>query len=361
MADLSFDVQLKRPDFDLSATYQGTLDGVTAVFGASGAGKSTLLRVLAGLEPDARGSIDFDGETWLAPGTRAVAPHRRPVGFVFQNAALFAHLGVAGNLAYAARRAPARDGPTLDAVVAALDLEPLMSRRVGGLSGGERQRVALARALLSRPALMLMDEPLSGLDMRRKAAILPLIADVPRRFGVPVLYVTHAIDEVTRIADNLIALRNGRVAGAGPMADMVAQLDLGFGGSRFEAGVVLQARVLHTDQKYQMTTLDLGGQQLMMPAAPVEPGTPVQLRVRARDVMLATMRPEGLSAQNILQAQISRIEAESDRAFAEVFLTVAGQALRARVTRAAVDQLALAPGQVVFAVLKAISFDRRAL
>ncbi|KAJ56081.1 hypothetical protein ACMU_10000 [Actibacterium mucosum KCTC 23349] len=360
MGALSFDLLLSRGDFHLKAAFEGAVDGVTALFGPSGAGKSTLLRAIAGLEA-AEGPVRFDGALWQGAGQKALPAHKRPVGFVFQNAALFAHLDVAGNLQYAARRAAPRAGPDVAEVVAALELAPLMPRAVGGLSGGERQRVALARALLTRPALMLMDEPLSGLDMKRKAAILPLIAEVPRRFGVPVLYVTHAIDEVTRIADRLIALRDGQIAGSGPMAEMVAQLDLGLGGSRFEAGVVLRATVTGTDAGYQLTRLDLDGQTLVMPAAPVEAGAEVQLRVRARDVMVATVRPEGLSAQNILTATIERIEPEESRAFAEVFLRVAEQPLRARLTRAAVDQLALAPGREVFAVLKAISFDRRVL
>jgi len=361
MSMLSLDVTLPQGDFTLTARHDAALGGVTALFGPSGAGKSTLLRVIAGLERGASGQVQFDGTPWQDTGAgQFVPPHRRRVGFVAQQPDLFAHLSVAGNLRYAVKRA--RGGPiTQPMVVEALDLGPLLTRSPAGLSGGERQRVAIGRALLSNPVVLLMDEPLSGLDLRRKAAILPYIADIPREFGVPVIYVTHSVNEVTRLADTMIAMHNGQITDAGPFAETFARLDLESGGSRFEAGVILTGRVTAQDRAYHLTHLDLDGQQLAMPEAPVEVGDAVLLRVRARDVMLATQRPEGLSAQNILSATIREIRPETDRAFAEVFLDVGRQPLRARITRAAVDGLDLSENQPVYAVLKAISFDRRAL
>ncbi|WP_212523917.1 molybdenum ABC transporter ATP-binding protein [Actibacterium sp. MT2.3-13A] len=363
MAELSFDLALSHPGFRLEARHAGDLPGITALFGPSGAGKSTLMRVIAGLERGAAGRVGFDGTVWQDSARRLfVPPQRRGVGMVFQDARLFGHLSVAGNLRYAERRARGV-APEIaaDAVISALDLGPLLGRRPAQLSGGERQRVAIGRALLSRPRLMLMDEPLAALDLRRKAAILPYIARLPEAFGMPVLYVTHAIDEVARIAHDMIALKDGCVVAAGPVADVFARLDIDAGGSRFEAGVILEARVAALDARWQLMRLDLGGQTLVMPAAPVEPGAKVQLRVRARDVLLATRRPEGLSAQNVLEAELREVIEEPETAFAEIFLGVGAQPLRARVTRAAVAQLGLAPGQRVFAVLKAISFDRRVL
>ncbi|MHC0054436.1 molybdenum ABC transporter ATP-binding protein [Actibacterium sp. D379-3] len=362
MALLSLDVRLDQGGFSLNAVHEARLSGITALFGPSGAGKSTLLRVIAGLERGAVGRVGFDGALWQDSAARVfVPPHRRGAGLVFQDARLFSHLNVAGNLRYAARRSAGAGAITEAAVIEALDLAPLLARRPAALSGGERQRAAIGRALLARPRLMLMDEPLSGLDMRRKAQILPYIARLPQAFGLPVLYVTHAIDEVTRIADAMIALNGGRVVAAGPLAETFARLDLVAGGSRFEAGVILTARVTGQDAAYHLTRLTVGGQPLTMPAAQIAPGTAVQLRVRARDVLLATERPRGLSAQNILAGTVREILTEPDTAFAEVFVTVGEQVVRARVTRAAVAQLGLAAGQPVFAVLKAISFDRRAL
>lgn len=363
MARLTLDLTLDHGAFDLKIDHEAELSGITALFGPSGAGKSSLLRVIAGLERRAAGRVAFEGEAWQDSAARAfVPPHRRGIGLVFQDARLFGHLSVRGNLRYAARRAPGGSVAMGEpAVIAALDLGPLLDRRPASLSGGERQRVALGRALLTRPRLMLMDEPLSGLDIRRKAAILPYIARLPEAFGVPVLYVTHAIDEVTRIADRMIALKAGRVAAAGPLAETFARLDLDAGGSRFEAGVILRARVTGHDPAYALTGLEAEGQPLVMPAADVAAGSEVQLRIRARDVMLARARPEGVSAQNLLEGRVSEIVSEAETAFAEVFVSVGAQSLRARITRAAVDQLGLAEGVPVVAVLKAISFDRRVL
>ncbi len=359
---LSLDFSLTQEAFTLSVAKDIHLSGVTAVFGPSGAGKSSLLRVIAGFEAQAQGRVTYDGALWQGDGV-FIAPDQRGVGMVFQDARLFSHLNVAGNLRYADRRSKhIQSGINIDSVVQSLDLEGLLSRRTDALSGGERQRVAIARALLTRPRLMLLDEPLAALDLRRKADILPYIARLPQAFGVPVLYVTHSMDEVARIADQVIVLRDGQVVATGDVADTFARLDLDGGGSRFEAGVLLRATVQGYDEAWNLTRLDLGGQVLMMPDIhPRETGVGVQLRVRARDVMLATERPVGLSAQNILQGEITEVLEEADTAFAEVFLTVSGQQLRARITRAAVAQMALGVGVPAYAVLKAISFDRRML
>lgn len=361
MAELSFDLNWPQRDFALGARLTTHLSGITALFGPSGAGKSTLLRIIAGLENGARGHVGFDGTCWQDDARGVfVPPQKRGVGLVFQDARLFGHLSVAGNLAYAERRSRGMaPGIETDAVIEALDLGPLLGRRPQGLSGGERQRVAIGRALLSRPRLMLMDEPLAALDMRRKAAILPYIARLPEAFGMPVIYVTHSIDEVARIATSLIALKNGQVTAAGPLSETFARLDLDGGSSRFEAGVILHARVRDRMPEFRLLRLDLEGQRLIMPEAPLAVGDAVQLRVRARDVLLASSRPEGLSAQNVLEGTVKEIIEEQETAFAEVFVAIGGQSVRARITRAAVAQMGLAPGQRVYAVLKAISFDRR--
>jgi len=355
-----------RIELDLAARWSGIaiaaragldLDGVTALFGPSGAGKSTILAAIAGFRPGL-GRIAVDGAIWQ-DGHTMRPPHRRPVGLVFQDGRLFDHLSVAGNLGYAARRGD-RAGPEIrqPEVIDALGLGDLMERRPASLSGGERQRVAIARALLTRPRLMLMDEPLAALDRQRKAAILPLIAALPERFATPVLFVSHQLDEIVQIADHLVAVHAGAITGQGPVAEMVARLDPAVSG-RFEAGSVLTGTVAEIDSHYSMAAIELGGHRMWVPdPGGAHPGDQVRLRVRARDVSLALAPAEGLSIRNQLPAVITGIETD-DGAFAEVHLDCAGQALRARITRMSTEELGLAPGREVWALVKSISFDRR--
>ncbi|WP_445679474.1 molybdenum ABC transporter ATP-binding protein [Radicibacter daui] len=372
-ARLDLDLTLKRGALDLCVRTSLALDGITALFGPSGSGKTSLLRLVAGLEAGGAGRIAFNGAVWQesAAGT-FIAPHRRGVGLVFQEARLFDHLGVEGNLRYAARRAPAGgEAPEIrwDDVIAAFDLAPLLPRRVVTLSGGERQRVAIARALLARPSLLLMDEPVSALDLARKSAILPYIAALPRRFGVPVLYVTHALDEVAHLARQMVVMGEGRIAAVGPTAGMLERLDLQPLTGRFEAGSLLEGVVEAEDRALAMLTLRLaGGHRLRLPAAGFagtgpRPGEEVRLRVLARDVSLALAAPEGISIRNILPATVLEV-AEEPGPYAELLLALApGEGepaahLRARITREALGELGLAVGKPVFALIKSVSFDR---
>jgi len=360
VTSLHCDVDIAFPQFALDVACDMPLAGITALFGASGSGKSTLLRIIAGLEKRARGVVRFGEEIWQ-DGRVRVPPHRRGIGYVFQDARLFAHLSVRGNLRYAARRA--HDGVVIhfDDVVGALDLAPLMSRRTTELSGGERQRVALGRALLARPRLMLMDEPLAALDDKRKAEILPYIERLPAAFGVPAIYVTHNMAEVTRLAERMMVLSGGRVAADGVVADVLARLDLTPETGRFEAGSVLSATVIGHDDAYQLTILDHAGQRIETPRADLAIGTQVRLRVRARDVMLANQRPSGLSARTVLRGTLREIAEEPDTAFAETLVDTGEAALRARITRKTVSELGLAPGAPVYAIIKAVTFDRKSL
>jgi len=362
-ASLELDVALDYPGFALRFAQTLPLTGITGLFGPSGCGKSTLLRIIAGLEPGAKGRVACAGEVWQAgPGGRFVPPHRRGVGYVFQETRLFSHLTVAGNLAFAERRSRHVESAIRTAdVVEALDLQPLLGRRPAGLSGGERQRVAIARALLTRPRLLLLDEPLAALDYRRKGEILPYVERLPAAFGLPLLYVSHAIDEVSRLAAQLILMANGTKTAFGPTADLLNRLDLQPATGRFEAGTVVIARVTGHDPAFRLTRLDLEGQTLLMPAVDIPEGTLVQLRIRARDVALATTRPTGISIRNIIAGTLLELAPEPDTAFAETLIAVGAARLRARITRAAAAELALAPGQPVLALIKSISFDRRAL
>jgi len=359
VTSLQCDVDIAFSGFTLDVDCALPLDGVTALFGASGSGKSTLLRIVAGLEKRARGVVRFSEEVWQNGNGPEVPSHRRGIGYVFQDARLFAHLSVAGNLRYAARRA--HDGAAIrfDDVVDSLDLQALLARRTGELSGGERQRVALGRALLTRPRLMLMDEPLASLDERRKADILPYIERLPRAFRVPTIYVTHNLAEVTRLADRMLVLSDGRVAAEGAVADVLARLDLAPETGRFEAGTLLSARVIGHDDTYHLTMLDHAGQQIEAPRADLAIGAPVRLRVRARDVMLATQRPSGISARNVLHGTIREIVEEPDTAYAETLVDIGGESLRARITRKTVAELRLASGTPVYAIVKAVTFDRK--
>jgi molybdate transport system ATP-binding protein len=362
-AMLDVAAQLRFAGFALDVAEQFPAEGVTALFGPSGCGKSTLLRVIAGFESRANGHVRFAGENWADTAQRMfVPPHRRGCGFVFQEPVLFPHRDVAGNLAYADTRSRHLGGAiTVDGVVAALDLGPLMARRVQTLSGGEKQRVAIGRALLARPRLLLLDEPLSALDMKRRAAILPMIRALPERFGIPVFHVTHALDEAVQIADRMILMADGRIRAEGPVETLLADAAHDDVTGRFEAGVVLDADVIGNDAAFGLTMLSACGHTLEMPGLALAQGQRIRLRIRARDVSIAVKRPDGLSIRNVVPGVVSAIAADSDGPFAEVLVDVGGAALRARLTRASVAGLGLAPGMAVFALIKSIAFDRRAM
>jgi molybdate transport system ATP-binding protein len=359
MNALSFDLRIRFSDFSLEIAHEVPASGITALFGPSGCGKSTLLRILAGLERKAAGRIDFAGEAWQSgAGERGLPTHKRGVGYVFQDARLFPHLDVAGNLRYAEKRArKVGSGIGFDQVVRALDLGPLLARRATSLSGGERQRVAIGRTLLTRPRLLLMDEPLAALDLRRKAEILPYIERLPDAFQVPIVYVTHDIDEVTRLANRMIVLRDGRLIASGSVESVLERLDLPANGERFEAGVALTARIVDHDSHYLLSQLDLNGQILSVPLLNGEIGAKQRLRIRARDVAIATERPHGISIRNILKAHILEIAVPPDSAQADLLLDLGDAHLRARITRQSVNDLKLAPGGAVYALVKSVTLD----
>ena len=366
MTTLTLDVQFALSNFKLNFAHRLPLQGITALFGPSGSGKSSLLRIIAGLEKGATGHIRFGEEIWLDRKI-FVKPERRGVGYVFQEALLFPHRTVEGNLRYAQVRSRRIDSPIhFDDVIKSLDLQSLMTRYPNALSGGERQRVAMGRTLLTRPRLLLMDEPLSALDLKRKGDILPYIERLPEHFGVPIIYVTHALEEVTRLAQEMIVLSAGRKAADGSVQNLFERLDLQEAFGRFEAGVVLYARVIEHDRTYQLTRLELIassglGPTITMPLAPVILGDEVRLRVRARDVSLATEKPSGISVRNIIPGVIRQIMEEPQTAFAEVLVDIGCAGLRARITRAAVTDLSLTSGKPVFALVKSIAFDHRIL
>jgi len=352
-------LQLKQrlADFtlDLDLTLPGR--GVTAIVGPSGSGKTTLLRCVAGLERAAEARIEVNGISWQDSGHAVwLPPHQRALGYVFQEASLFPHLDVQGNLDYGRRRSrtPADAGQVAQ-IVELLGIGHLLKRDIAGLSGGERQRVGIARALLGSPGLLLMDEPLTALDPQRKAEILPYLERLHAELDIPLLYVSHAPDEVARLADHLVLLNNGRMQASGPLQALLPRLDLPLAHSD-DARVVLEGVVSGYRSAYQLLSLRLAGDEhLHVIHGELPPGTRVRVAVQARDVSLVLEQPQHSSMLNRLPATVCAVETIADAAQVLVRLDVQGQPLLARVTRFSADQLELHPGQTQWAQIKAVA------
>lgn len=345
-------------ELPIDATFQSS-EGVTALFGQSGAGKTTITKMIAGLIRPKSGRIVINGETlYDSEGTIDVAVRDRRIGHVFQEARLFPHLTVGSNLTFARFAGRKVNRTQLEEVVALLGIDTLLQRRPGTLSGGERQRVAIGRALLSSPRALIMDEPLASLDQARKAEILPYLDRLCHEARIPVIYVSHALDEVARLADTLVIISKGRTVACGPIAEIMTRLDLGAATGRHEAGSVLEGQVLSQDTIWGLTSISVDGEVLQVPARDLAPGSKVRLRIRARDVSIATGAADGLSIRNRLPARIEEITNESGP-YAELLCRVGRQPLRARLTRASVAELGLAPGRTITALIKSIAIDRR--
>jgi molybdate transport system ATP-binding protein len=361
MTGIAVDVAAVRGSFTLDVKTEFSRSGASVVLGPSGAGKTTLLRAIAGLERDIRGRVRIGGDCWL-DSERGIflPPHRRAVGYVFQDGRLFSHLTVRGNLDFAERRAREK-GPKFERsqILAILAIEKLLDQPTTTLSGGEIQRVAIARALLTRPQLLLMDEPLSALDIARRAEALAYIERIPAEFGIPIIYVTHAIEEAARLAKALAVMVDGRIIASGPAQAILARLDLARYLGHFEAGALIEGVVTGEDRAYGLTRVDIGTGTLEVPILGLAMGSRLRLRIRARDVAIAMTRPDRLSIRNVIPVTIDEIAAEEGSAFAELRLLIAQQVLRARVTRRSVEDLGLKPGTPVYALIKSIAVDRQ--
>jgi molybdate transport system ATP-binding protein len=344
--------------FALDLSFEATGPGVTALFGPSGCGKSTVLAAIAGLLRPRHGVVRLDGETLL--DTHAGIdrrPEQRRCAVVFQDARLFPHRTVEGNLRYGLKRAPpGAAGPSFDEVVDLLGIAPLLPRRPHALSGGEKQRVALGRALLARPRLLLMDEPLAALDAARRAEVLPFLARLRDAARLPIVYVTHALDEVDALADQLVLLEAGRVMAQGDVETLSARTDLPLAARR-DAGSLLSCTVHAHDAARGLSWLRFAGGELMVPLRSETVGTRLRLRVRARDVAVARCRPAEASIHNVLPCVLAAIEPTAGPHERLLRLDVGGTPLLARVLRDAVDRLDLQPGQPLFALVKGIAFD----
>ncbi len=347
------------PGFDLDVAFDAPPSGITALFGPSGCGKTTVLNAVAGLLRPQRGRIVLDRAVLLDTDRGiALPPERRRCAVVFQDARLFPHMSVETNLRYGLRRAPAEaDGPSFDDVVALLGLAPLLARRPRALSGGERQRVALGRALLARPRLLLMDEPLAALDAARRGEVLPFLARLRDAARLPILYVTHQLDEVDALADHLVLMESGRVLASGGVEALTARTDLPLAARR-DAGVVLSCTVLDAPAE-GLARLGFAGGELLTTTRPGPPGTRLRVRLRARDIAVALERPRGISTRNILLATIAGIAPGGEGGEVFLRLSVGRAELLARVTRDSVTELGLHDGLQVWALVKAVTFDHR--
>ncbi len=354
-------LKLGYPGFALDVDLDLPGRGVSALFGPSGCGKTSCLRAIAGLVHAPGGRVQVNNDLWQDDARQLFLPtHRRPIGFVFQDASLFAHLTVRGNVEYGMRRVPVADRRVaLQQTVDLLGIGHLMERRISGLSGGEQQRVAIARALASSPRLLLLDEPLAALDAARKAEVLPYLERLHTELDIPVLYVSHALDEVARLAEHLVLLDAGRVLAHGPTSELLTRLDLPLAQGD-AASAVVSGQVLDHDPRDYITRIAFGvdgGQAgvLQLSSARARPvGQTLQLRVQARDVSLTLQRQSGTSIQNILSATILALR--DDRAGQTmVALDVHGTRLLARLTQRSVAALALAPGLQVFAQIKGVA------
>lgn len=356
----------RQGSFGLEAEFTAPARGVTALFGPSGSGKTTVINAIAGLFRPGSGHIRL-GETVFFDSARGIdiPTERRRVGYVFQDARLFPHMTVRDNLLYGLRRIPAAErqpaGPVPEeAVIAMLGLSALLGRRPGALSGGEKQRVALGRALLSQPRVLLMDEPLASLDAGRKAEILPYIERLRDTLAIPVVLVSHAMDEVVRLAETVVLIRDGRVVAAGPLTEVFGRLDTAPALEDEGSGAVLLARVSAHDDDFALTVLTFDGGTLTVPRLPLAVGAALRLRIPARDVILALVPPQGLSVHNVLSGTL--LDLQEDGAAVEVRLALGrNSVLLARITRHSAWRMGLTPGMPLHALVKSVAFDRRSL
>lgn len=355
---LDLQIRQKLGAFTLDIAFTAEERGVTALFGRSGSGKTTVINAIAGLTRPDEGHIRIGDTVFFDSVQRIDVPvEKRRIGYVFQDSRLFPHMTVRSNLEYGLRRVPAAErriafGP----VVELLGLGHLLDRRPRGLSGGEKQRVAFGRALLAQPRLLLMDEPMASLDAARKAEIMPYIERLRDEMNIPIVLVSHALDEVVRLATTMVLIAEGRVRASGPVGTVMGRLDLSAVTGAQDAGAVLDLTVEHHVPGDGLSVLAFDGGRLTVPQIDRAPGAAVRLHIHARDVIVALYPLAGVSLRNALAATVVEV-AEAGPSSADVRLAVGASFLIARITRAAVRELGLAPGREVVALVKGIAFE----
>ena len=345
-------IKIQLESFMLDANFSIPDRGITVVFGPSGSGKTTLLRALAGLEKSDNGFLKIGDSVWQK-GEDFLATHKRQIGYVFQDAALFDHLDVKGNLNFVIKRAIGLKEDFIESIHNLLEIKTLLNRKTTQLSGGERQRVAIARALLTNPKILLLDEPLSALDLKRKNEILPYLDSIHNDLEIPILYVTHSQDEMSRLADHLLLIEDGNIVGSGPVNDMLTRFDmpLSHGG---DAVSIIEAEVLKRDSEFNLMHLDFLGGQFIVPDNGFPVQTKVRIRVVARDVSLTKSKQVDTSILNIFPAMVQEIVNEGE-AQVMVRLQIKETILLACITRKSSYKLRLEKGSEVFVQVKSVA------
>ena len=356
---LELNLTRQQGDFKLNVAFSVEPRGVFALFGPSGAGKTTLIHMIAGLKRPDQGRVILN-DVVFCDTARGIflPPHLRHVGVVFQSCLLFPHLNVRGNLRYGVRRNPAGANISFDHVVEVLGIADLLARPVHALSGGEQQRVALGRALLSRPRLLLLDEPLASLDMARRDEVMKLFEQVRDQFAIPMIYVSHAMEEIVRLADNVAVITGGNLAAIGPPEEIFSRPDLPALSGQPDAGAAIFATVSRHDPHFGLSALSFPGGELWVPQVSLPIGGGLRLRILARDVTLALGRPEDSSVLNIFPGVIAGV-GRPHGPYVEVQVDI-GSPILARLTVKSMQRLALIPGKEVFAMIKAVAITSRA-
>ncbi|WP_271898504.1 molybdenum ABC transporter ATP-binding protein [Candidatus Phyllobacterium onerii] len=353
---LTFEAKHMLGKFVLDAAFTSDR-GVTALFGRSGSGKTSIIRIIAGLSRPDQGRVVFDGDVLVDTKKGIFVPkYKRRFGYVFQEGRLFPHLTVQQNLNYGRWFTPkSRRSEDLSKIVELLGIGDILDRRPGKLSGGEKQRVAIGRALLSSPRMLLMDEPLAALDDTRKIEILPYLEALRDEMNIPIIYVSHSVSEVARLADRVIVMSEGKVAMAGTAADVLSQTSISIVTDRREAGSLVEGKVVNYDPKHKLTTIGFQTSKIYISGTEVAVGKGVRVHILAKDVMLSTIRPEQLSALNILEGTVSAITFESG--IADVQVDCQGTIILARITELSCGRLDLRPGMLVFAIIKTVALE----
>jgi molybdate transport system ATP-binding protein len=358
---LSAHIEHRFGSFGLALEFSISRPGLTALFGPSGSGKTTCINIISGLLKPESGQISINGQAVFDSATGLNLPaRRRRIGYVFQDARLFPHLTVNGNLDFGARRSPEPPSPAERThIIEMLGIGHLLERRPAKLSGGERQRVALGRALLMKPSLLLLDEPLAALDQARKGEVLPHLERLRDEARIPIVLVSHVLDDVARLADDIVVINEGRSVAAGPVEEILSRLDLVTLTGQSEPMSVITADVLRHDAEGGLTELGFNGGRLWVARTDAGPGTQVRLRIAARDVVLALVPPQQISATNMIHGQVAEI-LSGPGPYCDIRLICGGSILLARITRRSADRLGLIPGREVIAVIKAVSVNRQA-
>jgi molybdate transport system ATP-binding protein len=355
---IEIDVQKTLGAFRINARIETDFSGIITLFGRSGSGKTTLVNMIAGLIRPDTGQIVIDGETLFDSKKRIdLAPERRRLGYIFQEDRLFPHMSVAANLRFGMKRSSSNG--QFDRIINILGVQHLLERQPTHLSGGEKQRVSIGRALLADPQLLLMDEPLASLDSSRKDEILPYIEELSSELSLPIIYVSHAMDEIIRLSDMLVLMSDGTIAAVGSVEELTSRLDLRPMTGRYEAGSVINVTVSGHDEVEGLTHLAFSGGTILVPSIELPIGREFRIRIRARDVSISLEDPKFISINNVLPGIIKELGKESGDLI-DVLIDV-GAPIWARVSRSSLSRLELTPGKHVFAMIKAVAIDRYSL